>query len=47
MTNRLALILGVLVLAAILADLALSDGRAVLFLARRLLVLIDWLAFWR
>ncbi|MGR3495311.1 hypothetical protein [Citreimonas sp.] len=47
MTNRLALILGALVLAAIGADIALQDGRALLFLARKLLVLIDWMAFWR
>ncbi|SDY27094.1 hypothetical protein [Citreimonas salinaria] len=47
MTTRLALILGAVVLAAIAADLVLSDGRALLFLARKLLVLIDWMAFWR
>ncbi len=47
MTNRLALILGFIVLALIAADIVLFGGANLLFLARKLFVLLDWLAFWR
>ena len=44
--NR-SLILFVLLLAAlIVADLTLQGGKALLFLARDLLDLVDYLAFW-
>jgi hypothetical protein len=46
MTNRLALILGLLILGFVGADL-LFDWGATLFLARRFADLLEWLAFWR
>ena len=47
MSNRLALIIACVILAAIALDFALLKGAASLFLARRILVLIDWAMFWR
>ena len=46
MTNRLALILGLLIAALLALDLFLG-GEGTLFLLRRLDALIDWLTFWR
>jgi hypothetical protein len=45
-TNRAALLLGLLILALIGVDLALGFG-GTLFLARRFLEVLDWLAIWR
>jgi hypothetical protein len=45
-TNRAALLLGLLILALIGVDLALGLG-GTLFLARRFLEVLDWLAIWR
>ena len=47
MSNRLALILGSLIVAAVLADQFANNGVGSLFLARKLLEFIEWLAFWR
>ncbi|GAA3872010.1 hypothetical protein [Celeribacter arenosi] len=47
MTNRIALGLGIVLLAAIAADFAFNDGQALLFLARKFLDLIRVIAFWR
>lgn len=47
MSNRLALIIALVILAVIVLDFALLKGAASLFLARRFVVLIDWLMFWR
>lgn len=47
MTNRLAILLGLAVIAAIAADLQFNGGDTLLFLGRKLFVLLDWLAFWR
>lgn len=47
MTNRIALSLALVVLAALAADFVLLQGAASLFLARKLVVLIDWAMFWR
>ncbi|MEZ5886215.1 MAG: hypothetical protein R3D56_04965 [Paracoccaceae bacterium] len=47
MTNRLALVLAFFVILALLMDRLLNQGAASLFLARKFLVLIDWIAFWR
>lgn len=46
MTNRLAVALAAVLLAAVIVDSVFFDGAGTLFLARKLLVLIDWLAFW-
>lgn len=47
MTDRIALWLGLVILAAIMADLALNSGSALFFLARKFLALVEWVAFWR
>ena len=47
MPNRLAVILGVLVILAIIADQTLNGGQAELFLMRKLLDLVEYLSFWR
>lgn len=46
MTDRLALILGLLVAGALGLDLAMGWG-GTMFLLRRIDALIEWLAFWR
>ena len=46
-TDRIALWLGLILAAASLADLALNGGSALMFLLRKFLDLVDWLAFWR
>jgi len=45
-TNKVALILGAFILAAIALDLAMGWGGTV-FGLRKLAELIEWLAFWR
>jgi hypothetical protein len=47
MTNRLALILGTVIVLACIADLVWNDGNALFFLARKVVDLIDTLTFWR
>ncbi|WP_300513643.1 hypothetical protein [Aliiroseovarius sp.] len=47
MTNQIALVLALIVLAFFGADYLLMDGAMSLFLARKLLELTEWLAFWR
>ncbi|TDL79582.1 hypothetical protein E2L08_09780 [Palleronia sediminis] len=46
MSNAIALVLGLVLIAAIWADLHFGTG-ATLFLARELNDLLRWLAFWR
>ncbi|MGB3146602.1 MAG: hypothetical protein WBA91_02455 [Paracoccaceae bacterium] len=47
MTNRIALVLAALVVAAGLLDAVATGGVNILFLARKIADLADWLAFWR
>ncbi|NIZ11579.1 hypothetical protein [Pseudooceanicola sp. HF7] len=47
MTNRIALILGLLILGFLAWDNLLKDGHSTLFLLRKFADLIEWLAFWR
>ncbi|MEM7520449.1 MAG: hypothetical protein AAF307_05375 [Pseudomonadota bacterium] len=47
MTNRLALILGFLILALLVGDVLLFGTEHLLFLAKKIMDLIEWLAFWR
>jgi hypothetical protein len=47
MTDRIALFLAALIAALLIADYALADWANSLFLARKMLLLIEWLAFWR
>ena len=46
LTNTIAFWLGLFLLAGIIADLALNGGSALMFLARKFLDLIEWVAFW-
>ena len=47
MTTRIAIFLGLLILAGIGYDWAVTDLSGTLFLARKLMDLIEYLAFWR
>ena len=47
MTNQIAIGLGLLILLAIGADLALAGGDGMLFLLKKFADLLEWLAFWR
>ena len=47
MTDRLAIILGAIVALLIAADLFANGGGVLLFLARKLLDLMEYLIFWR
>ncbi|MCV6584639.1 MAG: hypothetical protein OIF47_03820 [Marinibacterium sp.] len=47
MTDRIAIWLGGLVLLAIGVDILLYGTEHLLFLARKMYDLVDWLAFWR
>ncbi|MCC7321276.1 MAG: hypothetical protein IT542_09920 [Rubellimicrobium sp.] len=47
MTNRLALILAILLGAALVADRIWFGGAGAFAAARRGVLLLDWLAFWR
>jgi len=47
MTPRLALYVAIAAVAAIAAKLFLTQGAAILYLARSILDLIDTIAFWR
>lgn len=46
MTNQIALVLGLLIVGAVGADLIFNAGGASLFLVRKFLDLIEWVAFW-
>jgi hypothetical protein len=47
MTNKLAIWLGLVIAGAILGDIFLNQGAALLFLLRKFAVFIDYLSFWR
>jgi hypothetical protein len=47
MTNAIALYLGIVILGALGLDIFLNDGQALVFLVRKLVVFIDYVAFWR
>ena len=47
MTNSVAVPLGALILGALALDVALVGDAHMVFLAKKLLALIEWLAFWR
>jgi hypothetical protein len=47
MTTRIALALGIFIIAAIAIDLTLFGPIHLIFLGKRLFELIDWIAFWR
>lgn len=47
MTDRIAIVIGALVIGALLLDLALNGGHASFFLIRKLADLIYFVSFWR
>ena len=47
MTNRIAIVLALLIAAGLAYDILRNDATGVLFLARKLMGLIEYLAFWR
>ncbi|WP_168798006.1 hypothetical protein [Pacificoceanicola onchidii] len=47
MTNRLAVILGLIIVGAVAADYAVYGNEHLLFLARKFFDLLQWVAFWR
>jgi hypothetical protein len=47
MTNRIALVLGLLIVSALAVDLYLVGPQHVIFLSKKLFELTEWLAFWR
>lgn len=47
MTNRIAISLGLLLIAAAIVDIALFGDQHMIFLGKKLFALIDWVAFWR
>jgi len=47
MTDRLAIVLGLVILAAFALDFALNHGDASMFLLRKFAAFIEYLSFWR
>ncbi len=47
MTNRLATVLALLILAFIAADALLNGAQNLVFLGKKLYEFVEWLAFWR
>lgn len=46
MTNRIALFLGIVIVAGIAADALANDGAGLEFLSRKFIDLIEWVKFW-
>lgn len=47
MTNKLALIIGIIIVATVVFDYVQNDLASTIFLSRKLAALIEWMAFWR
>ncbi len=47
MTNKLALIIGLLIIGLLAFDYYQYDWANTVFLARKFVALIEWMAFWR
>ena len=47
MTNRIAIILGLMIVAGLLFDKVYYDSAGTIFLGRKLIDFIEYLAFWR
>lgn len=47
MTNRIAVILGAIIVIALVLDWQWNDWTGSLYLSRKIADLIEWLAFWR
>jgi hypothetical protein len=46
-TNLIAIILGLLVIGAITVDVTMFGTEHMIFLSKKMLELIEWIAFWR
>ena len=46
-TDKIALVLGMFVVAAIAADVLANDSHALLFLLKKFADMVEWMAFWR
>jgi hypothetical protein len=46
-TDRIALILGLVIVAAILGDIFANGGDALFFLSRKFVDMVEYLAIWR
>ncbi|GLO70197.1 hypothetical protein MACH17_17140 [Phaeobacter inhibens] len=47
MTNKVALILALLIISAVVIDIWIYGPDHMVFLGKRLFELLDWIAFWR
>lgn len=47
MTNRLAILLGIFLIIVVVVDVVLYGTDHLLFLSKKFLELIEWIAFWR
>lgn len=47
MTNQLAIILGIFLIAALALDVTVYGKEHMVFLGKKLFELIEWIAFWR
>ena len=47
MTNRIAIVLGVVLIALIVLDVLLFGTEHIVFLSKKMFALIEWMAFWR
>lgn len=47
MTNKLALIVGLILVAVFVFDYVQYDLASTIFISRKLAALIEWMAFWR
>ncbi|MGJ8617456.1 MAG: hypothetical protein ACSHWS_11500 [Sulfitobacter sp.] len=47
MTNRIAIFLGLFIIAVFVADMMIYGNQHMIFLGKKLFELIEWIAFWR
>lgn len=47
MTNRIAIFLGLFLIAAVVVDVVFYGNEHLIFLGKKLFELIEWIAFWR
>ncbi len=47
MTNRIANVLGLIIVGAILLDVFLYGSEHLIFLGKKFAELVEWIAFWR
>lgn len=47
MNNKIAIILGIVIVGCILLDTLFNGGASLVFLGKKFAELIEWIAFWR